>query len=91
MGKTKSDADITSCKKQRNYAEILNQKVKCNYINNLDTNNGAEPFWKAFDTSIILIEKNWLILNYMKIVTIILHKSYPFNFFKMFTKYQKSS
>lgn len=58
IGKTKSDADITSCKKQRNYAVILNQKVKCNYLNNLDTNNGAEPFWKAFDTSIILIEKN---------------------------------
>ena len=42
--KTKSDADITSCKKQRNYVAILNQKVKCNCLNNLDTNNGAEPF-----------------------------------------------
>ena len=77
--KTKSDVDIAAYKKQRNYVVALNQKSKYNYFNNLDVSKGVKPFWKTCkpyfsnkhsrgDTSIILIEKNELILNNRKIV-----------------------
>ena len=32
-------------KKQRNYVVALNQKLKYNYLNNLE---GTKPFWKTF-------------------------------------------
>ena len=78
--KTKSDVDIADYKKQRNYVVALNQKSKYNYFNNLDVNKGVKTFWKTSkpyfpnkhsrgDTSIILIEKNELILNNRKIAT----------------------
>ena len=58
----------------------LNQKLKCNYFNNLDMSKGVKLFRKTCkpyfcnkhnkeDTNIILIEKNELILNYRKIAT----------------------
>ena len=58
----------------------LNQKSKYNYFNNLDVSKGVKPFWKTYkpyfsnkhsrgNTSIILIEKNELILNNRKIAT----------------------
>ena len=58
----------------------LNQKSKDNYFNNLDVSKGVKFFWKTCkpyfsnkhsrgDTSIILIEKNELILNNRKIAT----------------------
>ena len=76
--KIKSDVDIAAYKKQRNYVVVLNQKSKYNYFNNLDVSKGVKPFWKTCelyfsnkhsrgDTSIILIEKNELILNNRKI------------------------
>ena len=78
--KTKIDVDIAAYKKQRNYVVALNQKSKYNYFNNLDVSKGVKPFWKTCkpyfsnkhsrgDTSIILIEKNELILNNRKIAT----------------------
>ena len=58
----------------------LNQKRKYNYFNNLDASKGVKPFWKTCklyffnkysreDNSIILIEKNELILNNTEIAT----------------------
>ena len=35
-------------KKQRNYVVALNQKLKYNYLNNLDVSKGTKPFWKTF-------------------------------------------
>ena len=80
MNKTKSDVAIAAYKKQRNYVVALKQKSKCNYFNNLDVRKGVKPFWETCksyfsnkhsrgDTSIILIERNELILNNRKIVT----------------------
>ena len=53
--KTKSDADITANKRQRNYAVALNQKSKCNYFNNLDVSGRMGGGGGA--TSITRIEK----------------------------------
>ena len=72
--------DIAAYKKHRNYVVVLNQTSKYNYFDNLDVSKGIKPFWKSCksffsynrsreDTSIILIEKNELILNNRKLAT----------------------
>ena len=74
--KTRSTADIAGTKKQCNYVICLNTESKHNYVNNLDTKNRAKPSrndWKPYfpnnrgDTSIMLVEKDELILNEMKL------------------------
>ena len=78
--KIKSVVDIAAYKKHRNYVVVLNQTSKYNYFDNLDVSKGIKPFWKTCksffsynrsreDTSIILIEKNELILNNRKLAT----------------------
>ena len=78
--KTKSDVNIAAYKRERNYVVVLNQKAKYNYFNNLAVSKGLKTFWKTSkpyfsnkhssrDTSIILIEKNELILSNTKIAT----------------------
>ena len=80
VNETKSDVAITAYKKQQNYVVALNQKSKHNYFKNLDVRQRVKSFWKTCksyfsnkhsrgDTSIILIEKNELILNNRKIAT----------------------
>ena len=40
--KTKSDVDIAAYKQQRKYVEVLNQKSKYNFFNNLDVSKGVK-------------------------------------------------
>ena len=71
--KTKCGVNISAYRKQRNYVVALSLKSKYNYFNNLDVSKGVKLFSKTCkpffsnkhsrgDTSIILIEKNELIL-----------------------------
>ena len=76
--KTRATTDIVDNKKQCNYVVSLNTESKHNYVNSLDTKNRAKPSrndWKPYfptklsrgDTSIMLVEKDELILNETKL------------------------
>ena len=76
--KTRATTDIVDNKKQCNYVVSLNTESKHNYVNSLDTKNRAKLSrndWKPYfpnklsrgDTSIMLVEKDELILNETKL------------------------
>ena len=79
--KSKDTRDIKMYKQQRNLVVRLNKDSKYSYFSNLDISKESKPFWNACkpyftnkhsrcDTSIMLVEKEELILSEKKICSI---------------------
>ena len=79
--KNKDTKDINMYREQRNLVVLLNKDIKYSYFSNLDIRKESKPFWNACkpyftnkhsgdNTSIMVVEKEELILSEKKIFSI---------------------